>query len=57
MLKKFRFIRADISLYEYKTNKKKQPTKFGKNAKSLNKILASVDKDNKKLEKQIEKIN
>ena len=57
MLKKFRFIRADISLYEYKTNKKKQPIKFGKNAKSLNKILASVDKDNKKIEKQIEKMN
>lgn len=54
MLKKYRFIRASIDLYEYKTKKKQQ--KFGNNAKSLNKILKQVDKENKLVESKITKI-
>lgn len=56
MLKKFRFIRADIEVYEYKPKKKKQQNKFGNNAKSLNKILKQVNKDNKVIETKINKI-
>ena len=55
MLKKFRFIRADIDVFEYKTKKKAQ-NKFGNNAKSLNKILKQVNKDNKAIENKISKI-
>lgn len=56
MLKKYRFIRADISVMEYKS-KKKASDKFGKNAKSLNNILKRVDKDNKKVENKIQQLN
>lgn len=55
MLKKFRFIRADISVYEYRPKKKKQQ-KFGKNAKSLNILLKQADKENKAIENKINKI-
>ena len=55
MLKKFRFIRADISVYEYRPKKKKE-NKFGNNAKSLNKLLKQVNKDNKAIENKINKI-
>ena len=55
MLKKYRFIRADIVVYEYKAKKKKQ-VKFGNNVKSLNKIIKQMDKDSKLTNTKIEKI-
>ena len=55
LLKKYRFIRADIKVYEYKPKKKKE-NKFGNNAKSLNKILKQVNKENKAIENKINKI-
>ena len=55
MLKKYRFIRADIEVLEYKPKKKTQ-SKFGNNAKSLNKILKQVNKDSKLIETKINKI-
>lgn len=55
MLKIYRFIRADISVYEYKPKKKTQ-AKFGNNAKSLNKLLKQADKQNKLVENKINKI-
>lgn len=53
-LKKYRFVRSDICVYEYRTKKRK--TKFGKNTKLLNNYLNQVEKDNKNLEKQIIKV-
>lgn len=55
MLKKYRFIRASIDVFEYKTKKKTQ-SKFGNNAKSLNKLLKQANKDNKAIESKINKI-
>lgn len=56
MLKKFRFIRADIDVYEYKPKKKKLQNKFGNNAKSLNNLLKQVNKENKSIENKLSKI-
>lgn len=55
ILKKYRFIRADIHVCEYKTRKKKEQ-KFGHNVKSLNNILKQVDKNHKTSKNKIEKI-
>lgn len=55
ILKKFRFVKADIDVYEYKTKKKHQQ-KFGKNAKTLNKLLKNADKNQKIVQNKLSKI-
>ncbi len=55
MLKKYRFIRSDISIKEYKQKKKKQ-IKYGNNSKTLNKMLNVANKEVKSANAKISKL-
>ena len=48
ILKRYRFVRADIHVMEYKSNKKKQKI-FSKNAKALNNMLKQVGSSGKRV--------
>ena len=54
-LKKYRFVRSDIDVFEYKS-KKRVPINFSNNAKTLNNLLNQADKKEQSLAKKLESI-